>query len=83
MMIFYEKNEDEVLLSFLKSYKIYLYRQKSIGYHLQRYKKVVDYCFKMNKIKNEQKKRAELLIEISNDNQLPERDWFIEQLKPK
>lgn len=83
MMIFYEQNEDEVLLSFLKSYKIYLYRQKSIGYHLQRYKKVVDFCFKMNKIKNEQKKRAELLIEISNDNQLPERDWFIEQLKPK
>ncbi len=80
LKMYFEEAEYEALLTFLTSYKIYLKRQKQIGYHQTRYLKVITLCKKLyNNIGAARSVKNKLLQAIEQDNELPEKDWFLSQ----
>lgn len=45
--IYFETKEYEALVGLLNTFKVYLFRQKKIGYHKDRYKNIIKFCEKL------------------------------------
>jgi hypothetical protein len=79
--IYFEKNEMTALDSLIESSKIYLYRQKNIGYTRDMYLNFFKYLEKMNKSDVRLTEiRAQLRGEISGTQLLAEKEWLLEKL---
>lgn len=80
--IYFETKEYEALVSLLNTFKVYLFRQKKIGYHKERYKNIIKYCEKLYAhVAMSKSKRKKLKDEIEQVADLPDKDWFLEMLK--
>ncbi len=80
--IYYEQKETEVLEQYLNSFRIFLYRQKKIGYHKKRYQNIIKFIKMMTEDTPLSKtQKATILSKINNYSDLPDKDWFIMQLK--
>ncbi len=80
--IYYEKREFQVLDSLLDSFRTYLYRKDSVGYHRNNYLNLIKIMKKMlaADLKNAAE-REKLLRETAKMPGLAEREWVREQLK--
>lgn len=78
---YYELEEWPALASLLDSFKAYLRRQKSLGYHRESYLNLIKFTQKM--IKSQGKRGAQhrqLAVKINAVEALAERDWLLEKL---
>ena len=77
--IYFELKENTALNSLIESAKIYLHRQKSIGYHREMY---INF-FKILELllKTDLKNRAILRGQIEAAQYLAEREWLLEKLQ--
>lgn len=80
--IYFETMEYDALVSLLNAFKVYLFRQKKIGYHKERYKKIIQFSEKLyQKIDASKLERKKMGMEIKAENDLPDKEWFLEMLK--
>jgi len=80
--IYFETKEYEALVGLLNTFKVYLFRQKKIGYHKERYKNIIKYSEKLYAyVAASNSKRKKLRDEIEQVTDLPDKDWFLEMLK--
>ena len=49
LRIYFEEKEYEAMLSLIKSFKLYLYRQYDLGIYKTRYKNMIGFCEKLYK----------------------------------
>jgi hypothetical protein len=80
--IYYETDEQNALHSLIESSKVYLHRQKDIGYHHDMYANYFRFLDKMLKIDlKKAESRAILRGEVEGTQLLAEREWLMERLK--
>ena len=80
--IYFETQEYEALVGLLNTFKVYLFRQKKIGYHKERYKNIIKFSEKLYaNIDVSKSKKLKLKNEIEQVADLPDKDWFLEMLK--
>lgn len=80
--IYYEQKETEVLAQYLNSFRIFLYRQKKIGYHKKRYQNIIKFIKMMTDDTPLSKaQKITILGKINNCSDLPDKDWFTMQMK--
>jgi hypothetical protein len=80
--IYYETDEQNALHSLIESSKVYLHRQKDIGYHHDMYANYFRFLDKMLKIDLKRaESRAILRGEVEGTQLLAEREWLMERLK--
>lgn len=80
--IYFETKEYEALVGLLNTFKVYLFRQKKIGYHKERYKNIIKYSEKLyGQVEASKSKRKKLINEIEQVADLPDKDWFLEMLR--
>ena len=79
--IYFETKEYEALVGLLNTFKVYLFRQKKIGYHKERYKNIIKFSEKLYATIDVSKtKKLKLKNEIEQVADLPDKDWFLEML---
>lgn len=82
LKIYVETQEWEILDSFLNTFSVFLYRQKDLGYHLLNYRNTIKYARNLPEILNSNKKmKTAFANEIQNEQNLLDKDWFLEMLK--
>ena len=80
--IYFETQEYEALVGLLNTFKVYLFRQKKIGYHKERYKNIINFSEKLYaNIDVTKSKKIKLRNEINLVADLPDKDWFLAMLK--
>lgn len=80
--IYFETKEYEALVGLLNTFKVYLFRQKKIGYHKERYKNIIRFSEKLYAhIDVSNAKKLRLKNEIQEASDLPDKEWFLEMLK--
>lgn len=80
--IYFETQEYEALVGLLNTFKVYLHRQKKIGYHKERYKNIIRFSEKLYaNIDVSKAKKLKLKNEIEKAVDLPDKEWFLEMLK--
>lgn len=82
MRIYYDFEERAALASLIDSTKIYIHRQKNMGYGREHYWNLT--CFLQKMLKNDLKNpetRAILRGEIEAEKSIAEREWLLEKLK--
>jgi len=81
--IYYEQNELDALAALLDSFKKILTRkQKILGYQYTSYKNFVSYMNKLVLLSPYDKLAKETLLEeIENTQTLPDKLWFVKQLR--
>jgi hypothetical protein len=80
--IYFESKEYEALVGLLNTFKVYLFRQKKIGYHKERYKNIIKFSEKLYaNIDVSKSKKLKLKHEIEQVADLPDKEWFLEMLK--
>jgi hypothetical protein len=80
--IYYETHEDNALHSLIESSKVYLHRQKDIGYHHDMYANYFRFLEKMMKIDLKKAESRKILRgEVEGTQLLAEREWLMERLK--
>lgn len=80
--IYFETKEYEALVGLLNTFKVYLFRQKKIGYHKERYKNIIRFSEKLYAhIDVSKAKKLRLKNEIQEASDLPDKEWFLEMLK--
>lgn len=81
LRIYYELDEFDALDSLLDSFKIYIKRQKNIGYHRENYLNLIYFIKKiMNNNLRDKSFRKKLLEEIEVKEAIAERAWLLEQV---
>ncbi len=81
LRIYFEEKEYEAMLSLIKSFKLYLHRQKALGIYKIRYKNMIRFCEKLyNHLGATKAKKNVLKNEIQQHDNLPEKDWFFERI---
>ena len=82
LRIYYELGEYDPLDSLLDSFKIYISRQKDIGYHKDNYLNLIRFVKKMIRGNlSSSSVRANLIEEIKNTPSFSEQNWLLEQLE--
>ena len=82
LRIYYERQEFSALSSLLESFKIYISRQKKIGYHRDNYLNLIRFMKKMlNRNLSSSRVRKGLIEEIEKTPSIAEKEWLLEQLK--
>jgi hypothetical protein len=80
--IYYETHEDNALHSLIESSKVYLHRQKDIGYHHDMYANYFRFLERMMKIDLKKAESRKILRgEVEGTQLLAEREWLMERLK--
>jgi hypothetical protein len=79
--IYYELNEFSVLDSHIESSKIYLHRQKEIGYGKEAYANFFKFLEKLLKLNSSFEEKQKLHDEISETKLVAEKDWLLAQTK--
>ena len=81
LRIYFEEKEYEAMLSLIKSFKQYIHRQKALGIYKTRYKNMIHFCEVLYRFTGTSKSKKILLKnEIEQHQNLPEKDWFLEQV---
>ena len=79
--IYFETKEYEALIGLLNTFKVYLFRQKKIGYHKERYKNIIKFSEKLYAtIEAPKAKKLKLKYEVEQATDLPDKEWFLEML---
>ena len=80
--IYYETDENNALHSLIESSKVYLHRQKDIGYGHDSYANYFRFLERMMKIDLKKADSRKILRwEVEGTQLLAEREWFMEKLK--
>ena len=79
--IYYQLEEIYSLDSLIESSKIYLHRQKDIGYQKEMYSNFFKFLEKLLKLNNSNEEKQKLHEEISETKLVAERDWLLMQTK--
>ena len=82
MRIYYDFEERAALASLIDSTKIYIHRQKNMGYGREHYWNLT--CFLQKMLKNDLKNpetRAILRGEVEAEKSIAEKEWLLEKLK--
>lgn len=80
--IYFETKEYEALIGLLNTFKVYLFRQKKIGYHKERYKNIIKFSEKLYAtIEASKIKKLKLKYEVEQATDLPDKEWFLEMLR--
>lgn len=80
LRIHLEEKEYESFLSLVKSFKLYLHRQKNLGIYKTRYQNFIAFCEKLYTYRLLSKsKKTSLKSKIQMHLNLPEKEWFLEQ----
>lgn len=81
LKIYFEEKEFEALLHLSKSFRLYIHRQKNLGIYKLRYKQMISFCEKLYKHTGASKNKKRLLRNaIDQNSNLPEKEWFLEQV---
>jgi hypothetical protein len=84
MRMYYETGEYAALDSLLESFKIFIHRQKNLGYHRENYLNLVKITRKLLQTDLKSRKANDKLRkEIEETMALTERDWLLSQLTKK
>lgn len=78
---YYELNEYSALDSHIESSKIYLHRQKEIGYGKEAYANFFKFLEKLLKLNNSAEEKQKLHDEINEAKLVAEKDWLLVQTK--
>jgi hypothetical protein len=82
LKIYYEMGEADALDAHLQSMQTFIRRQRIIGYHKINYLNIIKYAKKLaTHNQNDKKERAKLADQISGEQYMTEREWFLSQLK--
>jgi hypothetical protein len=82
MRIYYDFDERTALTSHLESTKVYIHRQKDMGYGREHYLNLTIFLQKMLKADlKDSKTRAILRGEVEAENAVAEKEWLLEKLK--
>jgi hypothetical protein len=74
--------EADALDAHLQSMQTFIRRQRIIGYHKINYLNIIKYAKKLaTHNQNDKKERAKLADQISGEQYMTEREWFLSQLK--
>ncbi len=81
LKIYFEKDEMEVLDSFINSFQRFLQRKKGLGYHRENYLNTLQFARRLIALNPFDKKEKEgLKSEIEATKTLGEKEWLLEQL---
>jgi hypothetical protein len=81
LRIYYELGYYDALDSLLDSFKVYLSRQKNIGYHKENYANLIQFVKKILRTNlNDKTKKLKLVNEIEATPAVAEKAWLLEQL---
>ena len=81
MRIYYDLGEWTALDSLLESFKIYLHRQNSIGYHRESYLNLIKFTKKLLKINLSNPQQRDILRgQIEATTLVTEKDWLLEKV---
>ena len=84
LRIYFELQEFDALSSLLDSFKIYIGRQKNMGYHGENYLNLIYFVKKILKNNMHNKVfRNQLIEEVKATKAIAERDWLLSQLESK
>lgn len=79
--IYFETKEYDALVGLLNTFKVYLFRQKKIGYHKERYKNIIKFSERLyTSIDASKQKKSKLKTEIELAEDLPDKDWFLKMI---
>ncbi len=79
--IYIETKDFDVAENHISTFKKYIRRQKSIGYHKESVLKFLVLCEQLISCLNASKKQRKLFqLQLSNDNSLMEKEWLLEQI---
>ncbi len=82
LQIYYELQEEDALHSLLDSFKNYLYRQKKLGYHKERYLNFIKYTKKLLKLNFYNKKEVNIFKkEVETLGSISEKQWLLKQVE--
>ena len=79
--IYFQLNEFLALDSHIESSKIYIHRQKDIGYHKEMYSNFFKFLEKLLKLNNSQEEKQKLHDEINEAKLVAEKKWLLAQTK--
>ncbi len=80
--IYYELREDMLLYSHLQTMEVFIRRKKVMGYHRKNYLNFIHYLKQLHKLPSFDHKRTESLrTNISEEEILTEREWFLQILE--
>ncbi len=81
LRIYYELGEFKALDSLLDSFKVYLGRQKNIGYHKDNYANLIRFVKKMLRTNlSDKEAKSKLVTEVEATSSVAEKSWLLEQL---
>lgn len=81
LRIYYELEYYDLLESLLDSFKIYLSRQKNIGYHKDNYANLIYFVKKMLRTNlHDRAAKSKLVAEVEATPSIAEKSWLLEQL---
>lgn len=80
MKIYYESNEWNVLSYHLDAMKVYLYRQKLLGYPKKNYENIVKIVKALMKLDGSQRQKEKLRLRIEKMEPLTEKKWILDQI---
>lgn len=84
LRIYFERDEFDALESLLNSFRIYISRQKNLGYHKDNYSNLVSFVRKLLRIPPSDKKTIQdLRQEIVDTPALAEKAWLLSQMDEK
>lgn len=78
LRIYYDLDEIDALLSHIDSFKVYIKRQKNIGYHGVNYLNLIKYTTKIIKNNKNKKILEKIKSEIIVEKNVAEKDWLLE-----
>jgi len=82
LRMYYELGENDALESLLDSFKVYIHRQKNIGYHRTNYLNLIRFVQQMLKRNlNQAEVRKQLRQRIEETAAVAEKEWLLKQLE--
>lgn len=81
LKIYFEKKELDVLDSLLESFRVFLQRQKDLGYHKKNYEYLISYVKKLLEMPYKSSKEQKAFRnEVENNKEFTEKEWVLLQL---
>lgn len=82
LKIYYEMNDFDALELHLQSMRVFIRRQRVIGYHKNNYLNIIKFTKKlMSHNPNDKVERSALRYRIEAEDSLTEKEWFLEMLR--
>jgi len=81
LRIYFDRGEMDALLSHIDSFKIFISRQKNLGYHRTNYLNLIHYTKKIIQNQENRKQLAAIRKEVSENAAIAERAWLLSVLE--